>query len=352
MIIAGLHCAHILFYNRVLDELTEFDLAAFRPRASASVSHPYVAFLIARQVTLWHYQWLLVNEHLPQIAGAGRRSTTCSGMATASTTRRQGTRSCRSSSARPPTDSGTAWSALPTGPTSPAAPATAPAPPPTRSSRWCSTRTSRTSHDPVSYDRDDLLGRLPRPAPLRRVADILRPRRRERQEQQEGRHHDLERPVHAAGAGDRPAHPDQPDCATPAKPAAPAHLGAALRTGDRRARWAPRRSARATCPTSPACTHRSPPARHCGTTSSPKPRRSTDGLHLGPVGGRIVTETLIGLLRADPTSYLSVYPRFQPFLGTDLQLGPNLNVNITGNRAYTRAHFLYYAGVVAPGIYR
>ena len=24
---------------------------------------------MARQVTLWHYQWLLVNEHLPQIAG-------------------------------------------------------------------------------------------------------------------------------------------------------------------------------------------------------------------------------------------------------------------------------------------
>lgn len=26
-------------------------------------------FLIARQITQWHYQWLLVNEHLPQIAG-------------------------------------------------------------------------------------------------------------------------------------------------------------------------------------------------------------------------------------------------------------------------------------------
>ena len=46
------------------------------------------------------------------------------------------------------------------------------------------------------------------------------------------------------------------------------------------------------------------------------------GLTLGPVGGRIVTETLIGLLRADPTSYLSACPRFQPFLGTDLELGP------------------------------
>ena len=77
-----------------------------------------------------------------------------------------------------------------------------------------------------------------------------------------------------------------------------------------------------------------------------------DGLHLGPVGGRIVTETLIGLLRADPTSYLSIYPAFQPFLGTDLALGPNLDASITGNRTYTRAHFLYYAGVVNPGIYR
>ncbi len=76
------------------------------------------------------------------------------------------------------------------------------------------------------------------------------------------------------------------------------------------------------------------------------------GLNLGPVGGRIVTETLIGLLRADPTSYLSAYPRFSPFLGTDLVLGPNPDPNITGNRSYTRAHFLYYAGVVAPGTYR
>ena len=85
------------------------------------------------------------------------------------------------------------------------------------------------------------------------------------------------------------------------------------------------------------------------------PRRSQDdrgGIHLGPVGGRIVTETLIGLLRADPTSYLSAFPRFQPFLGTDLRLGPNVDTNITGNRAYTRAHFLCYAGVVQPGVYR
>jgi hypothetical protein len=47
-----------------------------------------------------------------------------------------------------------------------------------------------------------------------------------------------------------------------------------------------------------------------------------------------------------------MYSRFQPFLGTDLKLGPNPNPNITGNRAYTRAHFLYYAGVAEPGTYR
>jgi hypothetical protein len=38
------------------------------------------------------------------------------------------------------------------------------------------------------------------------------------------------------------------------------------------------------------------------------------GDRLGPVGGRIVTEVLIGLLRADPASYLSMDPGWQPDL--------------------------------------
>jgi hypothetical protein len=41
-------------------------------------------------------------------------------------------------------------------------------------------------------------------------------------------------------------------------------------------------------------------------------KHASGGLTLGPVGGRIVAETLIGLFRADPASYLSVYPRFHP----------------------------------------
>jgi len=39
-----------------------------------------------------------------------------------------------------------------------------------------------------------------------------------------------------------------------------------------------------------------------------------DGNRLGPVGGRIVAEVLIGLLRADGASYLSLEPDFEPTL--------------------------------------
>jgi hypothetical protein len=39
-----------------------------------------------------------------------------------------------------------------------------------------------------------------------------------------------------------------------------------------------------------------------------------DGLHLGPVGGRIVTEVFVGLLESDPGSYLAAQPGWQPTL--------------------------------------
>jgi hypothetical protein len=39
-----------------------------------------------------------------------------------------------------------------------------------------------------------------------------------------------------------------------------------------------------------------------------------DGLRLGPVGGRIVGEVFIGLLRADDTSYLAAQPNWTPVL--------------------------------------
>ncbi len=56
------------------------------------------------------------------------------------------------------------------------------------------------------------------------------------------------------------------------------------------------------------------------------------GQYLGPVGGRIVAEVMLGLLRADPTSYLSASPHWQPHLGG-------------GGSSYRIADFLRFAGV-------
>jgi hypothetical protein len=41
--------------------------------------------------------------------------------------------------------------------------------------------------------------------------------------------------------------------------------------------------------------------------------------------------------------YLSVNPSFQLLLGTDRSLRPASNLNTTGKRSYTRAHFLHHA---------
>ena len=42
-----------------------------------------------------------------------------------------------------------------------------------------------------------------------------------------------------------------------------------------------------------------------------------DGRHLGPVGGRIVGEVMIGLLEGDSTSYLKQEPDWTPVLSSD-----------------------------------
>ena len=41
------------------------------------------------------------------------------------------------------------------------------------------------------------------------------------------------------------------------------------------------------------------------------------GLHLGPVGGRIVAEVIHGLIDGDPSSYLSLEPDWTPTYGSD-----------------------------------
>jgi hypothetical protein len=61
-----------------------------------------------------------------------------------------------------------------------------------------------------------------------------------------------------------------------------------------------------------------------------------DGLHLGPVGGRIVGEVIMGLLQLDQHSYLAVDPRWQPTL-------PTRSGRVTGD--FKMIDFLTFAGV-------
>jgi hypothetical protein len=70
---------------------------------------------------------------------------------------------------------------------------------------------------------------------------------------------------------------------------------------------------------------------------SPPPTATTTstGLRLGPVGGRIVGEVILGLLAADHTSYLSAQPDWQPVLPT--------RSGATGT--FRMIDFLTYAGV-------
>lgn len=64
----------------------------------------------------------------------------------------------------------------------------------------------------------------------------------------------------------------------------------------------------------------------------------TDGLHLGPVGGRIVGEVIIGLLQTDPAGYLSVNPGWRPTLPSR-----------SGGGDFQMVDFLTFAGVHPGG---
>jgi hypothetical protein len=57
-----------------------------------------------------------------------------------------------------------------------------------------------------------------------------------------------------------------------------------------------------------------------------------DGLTIGPVGGRIVGEVLIGLLQSDPNSYVVAKPKWKPTLGG-------------AGAAFRMTDFLRFAGV-------
>jgi Animal haem peroxidase len=58
LIIAGLHAAFLKFHNRVVDYVR-----------AEGVSDPIAVFLNARLLTTWHYQWMIVHEFLPLFVG-------------------------------------------------------------------------------------------------------------------------------------------------------------------------------------------------------------------------------------------------------------------------------------------
>jgi hypothetical protein len=59
IILAGLHCAFLLFHNNVVD----------RVAALNRTWSPEQVFAEAQRLTRWHYQWIIVNEFLPTIIG-------------------------------------------------------------------------------------------------------------------------------------------------------------------------------------------------------------------------------------------------------------------------------------------
>jgi hypothetical protein len=79
IMIAGLQAAFLLFHNRVVDKLREdgddHRLAAaeaeeaFMPETEEGNRQRSV-FSEARRIVTWHYQWIIVNEFLPNIIGA------------------------------------------------------------------------------------------------------------------------------------------------------------------------------------------------------------------------------------------------------------------------------------------
>jgi len=358
LIVAGLHCGHILFYNRVLDELDQHAAIAAFPaaRQARAETGPVLSgagdhgrFLMARQVTQWHYQWLLVHEHLPQIVGQHLVDRVLA--------RQRFYRPTTDRAAMPIEFGGAAYrfghsmvrpsyrANFSSGTGDSADPAKDP---------FFALVFDTAEPDfsgPVTTDRSDLLGGFPAPrryigwqtffdtgdgsvrnnkkidttissvlftlpmpaiAPHTQLAPLVLPQR------------NLLR---------------QLTWGLPSGQALAERMGVESLTRDDLADIAGLHRSFG----------RSTPLWYYVLAEA---RAATGGLHLGPVGGRIVAETLIGLLRADPTSYLSAMPHFRPFLGTDFAMGPAPMTTVTGDRSYTRAHFLHYAGVLDAGVYR
>jgi Animal haem peroxidase len=350
VMVAGLHCAHIMFYNRVIDDLANLALRSFPTARRRDVPKRYREHLIAREVTLWHYQWLLVHEHLPQIVGQPMVDDVLT----------KGSRFYRPSNGDGymPIEFGAAAYRFGHSMVRPSY----------RANFTSGTGDSSNPaadpffglvfdpnepdfHAPVTHDRADLLGGFP--AARRFVGwqtffdlgDGQVKNNKKIDTTISSVMFALPLPAIAPHTQTAPLVLPQRNLLRQLTWGLPSGQSVAKAMGVDRL--------------SAADLSEISSVYKAFGTSTPlwyyilaEARMATGGSHLGPVGGRIVAETLIGLLHADPTSYLRAFPRFRPFLGTDLKLGGTPDMSITGDRSYTRAHFLHYAGVAEPGTYR
>ena len=242
LIISGLHCAFLLFHNHAVDHV----------RAQGQLTDTMDVFAEARRLTTWHYQWLIVHEFLPQIVG----------QAMVDDVLRHGRRFYRPrrGEAFMPVEFQTGTYRMGHSMVRPVVPRE-----PRRRQR---TAVLRLHLRPVAGGQ----GRPRRPArrgarraPVHRLADLLRLRRRRGQAEQEDRHEDLDGAVHPAAGRHRDAR--RPDRAAPAQPAAPPDLAASL--GPERRSRDGRHAARSrpTCRSWRRWASASSAARRCGTTS-------------------------------------------------------------------------------------
>ena len=271
LIIAGLHCAFPLPQRRGRPS------GGWPPRRDRTCSTGAPPDHLALPVAGLH-------EFLPQIVGQAIVDDVLRTAAASTRRPRRGVHAGRVSDL-PATGSGTAWSGPPTGPTWPATTAS-------RSSASSSTPRRRPARP------RDLRGGARAP-PVHRLADLLRLRRRPGQAQQADRHQ-ISTPLFNLPLG-AIASPTTCPTSLPQRNLLRHLTWAALRPGGRRPSGVPR-SRRPTCKTSAP---RSGSSQHAAVVYVLQGGRVDRGRpQLGPVGGRIVAEVLIGLLQADPGSYL------------------------------------------------
>jgi Animal haem peroxidase len=68
MIIAGLHAAFLLFHNKVVDRIAKsFQVQVVAARSPRQ--EPDELYRRARRLTTWHYQWMILHEFLPLFIG-------------------------------------------------------------------------------------------------------------------------------------------------------------------------------------------------------------------------------------------------------------------------------------------